>query len=217
MSAFGLELGAARQVVGYLVPCYAGGYDTEVWAHEGVVMGGSFTSGRFRFEVEASDWAADEARGLCKKFGDKAFDSRLFGTDRVPDLNGAPIASWILARLARLTDDGLALADMEHNDGGGYLVEFVAYAIPVEPKKPETGFVQPLLFDMAEPGVYVEPDKPSASFQFQADMTGSAVLGRRAADCPAEEVLEALADALLADPTDLACRTIAVFDPEWKE
>src|SRR5262245_10899884 len=97
-------------------------------------MDGSFTSGSFRFQVEGSDWESDQARGLHEDFYDDAFDLRLTGTGRIPDLGGAPIASWLLARLARLTDDGLSLADEEHSDGGGYMVEFVVYRVYTEPE-----------------------------------------------------------------------------------
>src|SRR5262249_25522727 len=75
---------------------------------------------------------------------------------------------------------------------------------------------QPFLFDVAEFERPVAPEKPVASFQFQADMEGAAVVGQRAADCPAEDVLEALAAALLAAPADLMPRELAVRDPEWK-
>ncbi len=179
-------------------------------------MDDGFTSGRFRFRVEWSDWESDKARGFHEELEDDAFDLRLARTGKIPDLGGAPIASWLLARFARLTDDGLGLAGVEHNDGGGYVIEFVVYRIYSEWEDPQATFVQPLLFDVAELGVDVEPEKPVASFQFQATMEGAVVLGQRAHDCPAEEVLEALAAALLAAPTELLRRQLAVKDPEWK-
>jgi hypothetical protein len=181
---------------------------------EGVVMGGSFTSGHFRFQVEASDEASDKERGFHEELLGEEFDLRLSNTGRVPDLGGAPIASWLLARLERLL--GPVVAGKEYNDGGGYMVEFVVYAVHVEPEKPKANFVQPLLFDMAALGVHIEPDKPVASFQFQADMQGAAVLGYRAVDCSGEDVLAALAAAFLAAPEDLVPCKVAVIDPEWK-
>jgi hypothetical protein len=153
-------------------------------------MDGSFTSGRFRFQVESSDWVHDEARGFNEDlYDDGDLGLRLAGSGRVPDLGGAPLASWLLARLARLTDGRLGLAGEEHNDGGGYVVEFVVYA---------------------------EPEQAVASFQLQADMEGAGVVGQRVADCPAEEVLGALAAALLAAPDELMARELAVRDPEWE-
>ena len=111
-------------------------------------MAGSFHSGRFRFQVESTDWTSDVDRGLLEELLDDAFDVRLTRAGQVPDLGGAPLASWLLARLARLTDGRLGLADVEDNDGGGYMVEFVVYPIGVNPASPEATSVQPLLFDL---------------------------------------------------------------------
>jgi hypothetical protein len=182
---------------------------------KGVVMSGSFTSGRYRFQVEASDETSDKERGFDEELEDSEFDLRLSNTGHIPDLGGAPIASWLLARLERLV--GPVVAGKEYNDGGGYLVEFVAYEVYVEPEKPKGAFVQPLLFDTDALGIHIEPDKPVASFQFQADMQGAAVLGYRAVDCPGEDVLKALAAAFLAAPEDLVPCKVAVIDPEWRE
>src|SRR5947208_2044149 len=165
-------------------------------------MAGSFTSCRFRFQVERSDWESDVARSFHGDLQDDAFDLRLTGTGKVPDLGGAPVASWLLARLARLTDDRLGLASVENVDGGGYVVEFVVYLIPADPATQKATIVQPLLFNMDELGVDVEPERAVASFQFQAGMEGAAVVGQRATNCPAEKVLEALAAALLAATTE---------------
>jgi hypothetical protein len=147
---------------------------------------------------------------------DEAFDLRLTATGRLPGLDGSPIASWLLARLARLTDDELGLADQEDNDGGGYMVEFVVYRFHPDwgTEKATTG--QLFLFNMAEYERPVELERPIASFQFQADMQGAAVIGNRAADCPAEEILESLAAAFLAAPTEFIPRELIVRDPEWK-
>jgi hypothetical protein len=179
-------------------------------------MAGSFSSGRFRFQVEGSDGESDSARGFHEDLQDDAFDLRLTGTIQLPDLGGAPIASWLLARLARLTDGRLGLAGAEDADGGGYMVEFVVYVVPAAPASQRARSVQQLLFDMGESGVSAEPERPVASFQFQADMEAAAVVGQRTADCPCEEVLEALAAALLAAPAELMPRELAVKDPEWK-
>jgi hypothetical protein len=145
-----------------------------------------------------------------------AFDLRLTSTGRVPDLDGSPIASWLLARLARLTDDRLGLADREDTDGGGYVVRFVVYRSNVDWKDETAHSGQRFLFNMAEFQRPVELEIPIASFQFQADMEGAGVIGRRAVDCPAEEVLEAFAAAILAAPADLLPRELVVKDPEWK-
>jgi hypothetical protein len=178
-------------------------------------MLGRFTSGRFRFEVEGRDWESDSARSFHEDLEDGDFDLRLTRTGRVPDLGGSPIASWLLARLARLTDDRLGLASRCDTDGGGYVVDFVVYRVHVA-WEDEAALGQRFLFNMEEFQRPVEPEHPIASFQFQADMEGAAVLGRRAADCPGEEVLEAFAAAIIAAPTDLLPRQLVVKDPEWK-
>jgi hypothetical protein len=168
-------------------------------------MAGSFTSGCFRFEVERSDWESDSARGFHEDLEDSAFDLRLTDTGRVPDLGGSPIASWLLARLARLTGDRLGLASRENTDGGGYVVGFVVHGVHPD-WWAEAARGQRFLFDMAQFQPAVEPADPVASFQFQADMEGAGVIGWRAADCPGEEVLAAFAAALLAAPADLLPR-----------
>jgi hypothetical protein len=182
----------------------------------GTDMAGSFTSGLFRFEVEGSDWETDLARGFHEYLEDDAFDLRLTSTGSVPDLDGSPIASWLLARLARLTDDELGLAEREDTDGGGYVVEFVMYRVSIDWAEEAASSGQRFLFNVAEFQRPVELEIPIASFQFQADMEGAAVIGRRAVDCLADEVLEAFAAAILAAPADLRPRELIVRDPEWK-
>jgi hypothetical protein len=178
-------------------------------------MAGSFTSGRFRFEVEKSDWETDSARGFVEDLEDDEFDLRLTSTGKVPDLSGSPIASWLLARLARLMDDRLGLADREDTDGGGYLIEFVVYRSNTDWADKTANSEQGFLFNMAEFQRPLEPEYPIASFQFQADMEGAAVLGRRTADSSTEKILATFAAAILAAPTDLLSRELVVRDPEW--
>jgi hypothetical protein len=180
-------------------------------------VAGSFTSGRFRFEVALGNSESDTAQRFREYLEDDGFDVRLTRTGKVPELGGAPVASWLLARLAHLTDGRLGLASEEHTDGGGYVVEFVVYLAAIDPAQQRALLEQPLLFNLEELGVFVEPERLVASFQFQADMEGATVLGERAADCPAEEVLAALAAALLVAPAGLMPREVAVRDPELRE
>jgi hypothetical protein len=118
-------------------------------------------------------------------------DLRLSNSGRLPNLGGAPVASWLLARLGKVTDEGIpCLFGAESNDGGGYVVEFLAYD---------------------------ESDTPVAGFQLQGDSVGAAVLGDCVPNCSPEEVLHALAAALLAAPDDLVACRLAVIDLEWEE
>jgi hypothetical protein len=174
-------------------------------------MESSFPSGRFRFYVDFSETERDQERGFSVYLDDDDFALRLTRSGTLPDLNGAPVASWILARLARLTEDRLGLAEEEHVDGGGYMIEFVVYRIPTGPDPQQL-----LMFGLEQSDLSIE-DLPVAAFQFQADMTGAGVIGQRVPDCPAEEILEAFAAELLAAPTDLTPRELAVYDPEWED
>jgi hypothetical protein len=190
--------------IGWVRPCEGGAVDDE------------FVSGRFRFRVEHSDSLDDQLRGFHEELTDDTFDLRVTRTGWIPELNGAPIASWFLARLNRLTDNCPWMGGKDYVDGGGFAIDFVAYLTFIEPDYSKAPFVQPLLFDMKALGLHVEPDRPVASFQFQGDMQGVAVLGQRAADCPAEEVLDALAAALVKAPEQLLECKLEVIDPEWK-
>src|SRR5438477_472071 len=75
-------------------------------------MNGNFTSRRFRFQVEHSDWVDDLARGFTVDLEDD-FDLRLAGAGTVPDLGGAPIATWLLAAPAELARCQMAVRDPE--------------------------------------------------------------------------------------------------------
>jgi hypothetical protein len=175
-------------------------------------MNDSFRWGRLRFQVEGNVGESELNRYFRADLDDD-LGLLLTRSGKLPELGGAPLASWLLARLARLTNDSLGLAGEEHNDGGGYVIEFVVYRVHAEPENNNAPFVQLLLFD---PGECIEPDLPVASFQFQADMEGAVVLGQRDPDFPAGQILEAFAAALLAAPTELTARELAVRDPEWQ-
>lgn len=151
------------------------------------MAGGSFIQSPLRFQVESTEWVL----GLREELNDDEFDLRLQRFGSVPELDGAPIASWLLARLGRMTDDGLSfpLFDKQRNDGGGWCSDFVVY-------------------DNAE--------RPIAAFQFQADMQGAAVIGNRSADVPSDTLLDALAAALMAVPTSIQECRLTVIDPDWK-
>ena len=107
------------------------------------------------------------------------------------------------------------MTSREDTDGGGYVVEFVVYRGNVD-WEDEAAAGQRFLFNLAEFQRPVEPEHPIARFQFQADMEGAAVIGRRAAESLAEEVLEAFAAAIIAAPADLLPRQLVVRDPEWR-
>lgn len=176
---------------------------------------GSFTSGCFRFEIDRLDDESEVARSLQSDL-EEWLDLRLIQSGKVPNLCGAPLASWLLARLAFLTDDCLCLAGEEANDGGGYEIDMVVYRSTVARPPQQPGIVQGFLFDIGELLLPVESEQPVAAFQLQADMEGVGVIGERAPDCSADELLGALAAALLAAPEDLIPCELVVRDPEWE-
>ena len=64
-----------------------------------------------------------------------SLDSLLMETNKLPNLGAAPIASWLLARLMRLTTEGLgfeANAKLS-NDGGGFYLDFIAFSRGIKP------------------------------------------------------------------------------------
>lgn len=177
---------------------------------------GSFRSGRFRFFVKWWDTSVDSDDGFKEELDDETFDLRLSRSKLLPNLGGAPVASWLLARLAKLTDNQLGIASVEHVDGGGYVVGFVVARVPVPPSGENARYFQQSLFEPGEVFVADEVGSPIASFELQADMEGAAILGQRTSEFDTEDILASFAAALLAAPNDLTVREIEVKDPEWK-
>ena len=62
-------------------------------------------------------------------FRDGNIADMLESSGRLPDLNGAPVASWLLPRLVDATRGSINLDDGErlHNDGGGIYLKWVAF------------------------------------------------------------------------------------------
>jgi hypothetical protein len=152
-------------------------------------MRGSFSASHFRFEVARTDVDLGSEDRL-QELLDEEFDLRLSNSGRLPNLGGAPVASWLLARLGKLTADGIRLFGEEENDGGGYMVELL---------------------------VYDERETPVAVFQLQGNSMGAAILGDCILNCSPGDILDALAAALLAAPADLVTCRLGVYDLEWEE
>jgi hypothetical protein len=63
------------------------------------------------------------------------YDQVLAASGRLPDLNGAPVASWVLARLAKLSSQRFPY---EHgqvfgSDGGDFWFRFIAFTLELRP------------------------------------------------------------------------------------
>jgi hypothetical protein len=115
---------------------------------------------------------------------DEEFDRRLAGSGRLPDLAGAPVASWVAARLARLAGGLPGRACHQHVDGGEYLLNFLVF-------RPDRSHI--------------------GSAQIQADRSGVAIC---CVCPGARRVLAELAASLLAESADVAECRIDVSDPE---
>jgi hypothetical protein len=138
---------------------------------------GAFASGDLEFAV---DDGYTLVPGATEELDDQAFDRR-FSPDR-------PIASWILARLARIAGGSLALEDetIEICEGAVYVIDFV-----------------------------VRRGKPIGKIQLQAGREGAALLGVVSID--PELVIDRFAGALLEAPDDVAVCRVRVRDPSWPE
>lgn len=109
---------------------------------------------------------------------------------RAPALHGAPLASWVLARLAALTDEPLP-ADAA--------VELIDDAV----------FVRDMV-------VEEESGSPVAKLQIQGGMIGVGLLGVQNRSVGVR-VTEALTAALGADPNELRPISVRVRDPDWDD
>ena len=71
-----------------------------------------------------------------RAFRDDFIADVLDASGRLPNLNGAPVASWFLPRLVEVTRAGINLDDQEqlHNDGGGIYLEWVAFTKAFKPR-----------------------------------------------------------------------------------
>jgi hypothetical protein len=63
------------------------------------------------------------------------YDRVLAGSGRLPDLNGAPVASWVLARLARLASRRFPYEQGQvfGSDGGDFWFRFIAFTSELRP------------------------------------------------------------------------------------
>ncbi|HEY7314880.1 MAG TPA: hypothetical protein VH643_36375 [Gemmataceae bacterium] len=111
------------------------------------------------------------------------FDKRLAESGRLPELAGAPVASWVAARLARLTSGLPGRTTDQQVDGGVFHLDF-------------------LVFDRDRTQL--------GSVQIQADWMGVAIccVGPNAG-----QVLTELTACLLAEPEEVARCRLEVWDP----
>ncbi len=143
----------------------------------------SFRTTDFTFAVISSQ-AALSVRFECHF--DWFPDEELEAAGRLPALQGAPAASWVLARLRGL-DESIPAENLEHTDGGGYCLELAVAA----------------------------GEKVVATFQLQGGMEGVAVLGSAVDAETADRVHEQFVQSLGESPADVAECVYTVIDPDW--
>lgn len=155
-------------------------------------MFGAFEAPPFRFAVDDGYTAVELEGGVDVVVED--LDRRLVAT--TPPLAGAPVASWIFARLGALVgpEDAvrrLALSSdtVEHVDDGVFVVDFVV----------------------------TRDDEPIAKLQVQGGTIGAGALGVARSESIATDVVAALEAALAREPEEVAICRIRVLDPAVDE
>ena len=148
---------------------------------------GRFSCGDLSFEVDDGYSLVPLASGA--EIDEQSLDRRLSESKRVP--KDAPLASWILARLARLARGSLAIDEgtVEICAGGLYVIDFVIR----------------------------RSADPVGKVQLQAGVLGAALLGVVSREVDPAEVVERFIEALLVEPAQVSpCRARA-RDPAWPE
>jgi hypothetical protein len=149
-------------------------------------MVGYFRTPSFYFLLDNVD---STLKGVTSKaFDDQSFDDRLTGSGSLPDRNGAPLGSWVIARLAHLTNGRVGPIDGEtlYVDGGDFCLDLL---------------------------VYDETMSPIATLQIQGG-DSIAIFGECHGDVNHAAVLDEFAAALVADPKVVRPFRININDPE---
>jgi hypothetical protein len=89
----------------------------------------------FGFLIDPSHHSVNST-AESRDFRDASIADVLQSSDRLPNLNGAPVASWLLSRLVEATRGGINLDDQEnqHNDGGCIYLRWVAFTKALKPR-----------------------------------------------------------------------------------
>lgn len=77
----------------------------------------------------------DAALPGASAISEQQYDKLLAGSGRLPDLNGAPVASWVLARLAKLASQRFPYepGQVFGSDGGDFWFRFIAFTSDLHP------------------------------------------------------------------------------------
>lgn len=142
---------------------------------------GGFAAGDLSF-------AADDGLTRVRLEEKHEVDEQALDEKLVPP-EGAPVASWLLARLTHLSQGSLELHDetVEICEGGVYVVDFVVRWNGI----------------------------PAGKIQLQAGRIGVALLGMVSPQ--AAHVVEAFVGAVQAEPEEVAACAVRARDPAWPE
>lgn len=153
---------------------------------------GGFDAGRLSFAV-------DDGLTRVRLKETREIDEQSLDLELAPP-PGAPLASWLLARLTRLCQEALRPGE----GGPGRVLE----------QREDT-------VEVCEGGVYVvdfvvrQDGRPAGKIQLQAGRAGAALLGVTSID--ADDPVDAFVAAVQASPTDVALCSVRVRDPDWPE
>ncbi len=149
----------------------------------------SFDLPPFRFTLDDGYACLDLGEALCELCVED-LQEQLQSSGRLPDLGGAPVASWLLARLQYLSEDTdlTPSNEVEYIDDGVWVLDFV----------------------VGQGGV------PVAKVQLQAGMTGAAILGAAIDKAQADFLLACIVEGLLVEPLAVAECLVEIHDPLWR-
>lgn len=150
-------------------------------------MDGVFWHNAIGFVVDQHRMASTFPDGVT--IAQMPIDSALIATGEVPPLGGAPLASWLLARLMHLTNErlGFEAQDKQYHDGGGFYLNFIAFSKAM---------------------------KPLAFFNLHGTSAGCRVWGQCDRDVQPQELLQNFLDALIAEPDMLMPCRLQCFDTD---
>src|SRR5262245_41672265 len=151
------------------------------------MMDGVFWRDDMGFVVDPQHMASSFPDAM--KIEQPDFAGSLSSSGKLPSLGPAPVASWLLARLFRLTRErlGFETHDRRYNDGGGYCLNFVAFTRDL---------------------------RPAAFFNVHGDSLGVRIWGTCAAEFSPQAVLHSFMVALLEDANDLMACKLTTIDTD---
>jgi hypothetical protein len=131
-------------------------------------------------------WSRHATLSNAEPFGPIFLDPILRKAPNFPNISPAPVASWLVARLLRLTDEGLPFEPNAtiYNDGGGYHLNFIAFSRNLT---------------------------PISFFDIYGTVENCRCWGACTSEVLPDALLQTFVDAVLDDPTDLmVCRIVYI-------